>query len=254
MAVLETKRYKNQLWATVNRPDAMNSVNFDLMESLEEVLATLENDKKIRSFVLTGSGKEIFISGGDLKEFHGIKSAEEATQMARRMLTILERFERLPCWTVACINGSAYGGGCEITLAFDFRIASSEAKFGFTQGKFCLPPGWGGLTRLVERVGRSTALRWLAEASVIDTETALRYNLVDRTVPPDMLRQKTMEWAETLCENDRDYIQALKLGALNWAQARWEAIEAELEPFSRFWEDQRHHERVERFLNRKENG
>lgn len=254
MPVLTTKQYKNQLWATVNRPDAMNSVNFDLMDRLEQLLDTLENDNRIRSFVLTGSGKEVFISGGDLKEFHGIKSAEEARRMARRMLVILERFERLPCWTIACVNGAAYGGGCEISLAFDFRVVSSEATFGFTQGKFYLPPGWGGLTRLVERVGRSTALRWLAEATVIDAETALQHDLVDRTFLPDTLHQQTKEWAEALSANDRDYIKALKHGALNLTQARWEAIEAEIEPFARFWEDQRHHERVEQFLNRNKDG
>ena len=81
----------------------------------------------------TVAGDDLFISGGDLKEFHGITSAKEAEQMARRMGTILKRIEQLPCWTIAAINGAIYGGGWEIMLAFDFRIASTKASFHFSQ-------------------------------------------------------------------------------------------------------------------------
>src|SRR5699024_4055418 len=115
----------------------------------------------------------------DMREFHSIKTAEGARAMAERMLSILARIEKLPCWTIAAVNGPAYGGGCEIMLSFDFRIAAEEATFGFTQGKFYLPPGWGGLTRLTERVGRSTALRWLGGARVVDAQTGLKANLID---------------------------------------------------------------------------
>ena len=157
--------------------------------NLEELLSEIETDGKTRSFILKGTGNNAFISGGDLQEFHTIKTSEEARPMAQKMLNILERIEKLPCWTIACINGPAYGG-CETILAFDFRIASSEATFGFTQGKFYLPPGWGGLTRLIERVGRSTALRWLAEAKNIDAHTALNHKLVDKIANPDELTEE----------------------------------------------------------------
>lgn len=230
----------------------MNSINFALMEELENLLETLERDDRVRSFILTGSGEQVFISGGDLKEFHAIESADEARSMARRMLRILERIERLPCWTIASINGATYGGGCETMLAFDFRIASADAIFGFTQGKFYLPPGWGGLTRLVERVGRATALGWLAEAAVIDTETALRHTLIDRVASPGTLLEETRRWAGNLGVNDRTFIQALKKRALDFDRNRWDSIAAELDPFSTFWEDERHRTRVENFLNRGE--
>lgn len=253
MGILYIKKHDYILQAVINRPGAMNSVNFEVMEKLEEILDQLEQDHSIRTFILSGSGKKVFISGGDLKEFHGIKTGKEAKAMARRMLTLLERIEKLPCWTIASVNGAAYGGGCETMLAFDFRIASLEATFGFTQGRFYLPPGWGGLTRLVERVGRSTALRWLGEAAVIDAGTALKYKLIDRTAPPDSLHEEVLDWAEKLAKNDRDYIRILKEGSLNFARSRWEAIEAELEPFSKFWEDERHHRRVKEFLDGKDN-
>lgn len=250
MSVLKVELNNYICKATVHRPEAHNAINFEVMDAFESLLSELEGDSEIRCLILQGN-REAFISGGDLQEFHTIKTAEEAKPMAKRMLSILQRVERLPCWTIACINGSAYGGGCEIMLAFDFRIASEEATFGFTQGKFYLPPGWGGLTRLVERVGRSTALRWLAEAAVIDAETALNHRLIDRLEPADQLQKETQKWAKALCHNGRDYIKTLKKGGLSLTEARWKAIEKELEPFAQFWEDERHHQRVEKFLNRK---
>lgn len=251
MNILKIEQKESVLWAEINRPESRNAVNFAVRDALEETLNTLESDHSIRVFVLSGTG-EHFISGGDLREFHTLKTAEEAKPMAKRMLSLYKRIERLPCWTIACINGAAYGGGWETMLAFDFRIASDTAKFGFTQGKFYLPPGWGGLTRLVERVGRSTALKWLAEAAIIDSKTALSHQLIDKVSSPKDLKSDTWAWAEKLSHNDRDYINTLKQGALELAEARWKAINKELNGFARFWEDDRHHQRVEKFLNRKE--
>lgn len=220
------------------------------MAELEALLSDLEKNNEVRCFILKGSGEDSFIAGGDLEEFHTIKTAEEAQPMAQRMTSILERIETLPCWTIACINGAAYGGGWEIMLAFDFRIASSEATFGFTQGKFYLPPGWGGLTRLVETIGRSTALRWLAETAIVDAKTALNHKLINRVVNPSDLETQTLAWAEKLSHNNRTFIEAVKSGALKFADSRWKAIENELKPFAAFWEDERHHQRVAKFLNR----
>ena len=249
VSILKVEQKKFTLWATINRPQSRNAVNFALMDALEETLDQLESDSSIRVFVLSGTGDH-FISGGDLKEFHTLKMAEEAKPMAQRMLSIYKRLEQLPCWTIACINGTAYGGGWETMLAFDFRIAAKDAVFGFTQGKFYLPPGWGGLTRLVEKVGRSTALRWLAEAAVIDCETALNHGLINRTAPAENLKKETWRWAESLSHNNRDFIQTLKKGALKFSSARWKVINEELDKFAQFWEDERHHQRVEKFLNR----
>lgn len=254
MQVLKVEFNHHICTATIQRPDAHNAVNFAVMDQLEALLSELEEDAAIRTFILRGLPGKAFISGGDLREFHTLRTAEEARPMARRMTSLLERIETLPCWTIACVNGPAYGGGCEIMLAFDFRIAADDVTFGFTQGKFYLPPGWGGLTRLTECVGRSTALQWLAEAAVVDAETARLRGLVNRVEPAAHLEKRTTAWAEKLSRNDRDYIAALKSGALRYAEARWKAIEGELEPFAAFWEDERHHMRVQQFLDRRSGG
>lgn len=246
--MLKVEYKKDICQITIQRPKARNAINFEVMEQWEQLLDILESRREVRCLILTGSGAKAFISGGDLKAFHTIKKAGRARSMARRMHTILERLEKLSCWTIAAINGPAYGGGCEIMLAFDFRIASSKAVFGFTQGNFYLPPGWGGLTRLTERVGRSTALQWLAESAIVDAQTALKHRLIDRLVPPDKLRQQSLTWAKKLCQNDRQYIRALKQGALKLNPARWQAIEEELEPFGHFWADERHQQQVQKFF------
>lgn len=251
MSIVKIEQKNHICQATIDRPKSHNAINFAVMDGLETLLDDLEQDSSIRCFILSGSGQKTFVSGGDLREFHTIKTAEEAKPMARRMLTILKRIEQLPCWTIAAINGAAYGGGCEMMLAFDFRMAAPRATFGFTQGKFYLPPGWGGLTRLVEKVGRSTALLWLAEAKVIDSQTALRHNLVDHITESNDWQDEIWERAERLTNNDRPFIRNLKNGAMRITESRWEAIEAELETFAQFWESDLHEERVEKFLNRK---
>lgn len=250
MSVLKVEQKNHICQATISRPDSHNAVNFAVMSELENLLDDLEEDQEIRCFILTGSGNKTFISGGDLREFHTIKNAENAKSMARRMHSILVRIEKLPCWTIAAINGAAYGGGCEIMLAFDFRIGSTQSTYGFTQGKFYLPPGWGGLTRLVERVGRSTALRWLAEAKNVDAQTALEHKLVDR-VAEDDLKEETWSWASEITKNDRSFIKNLKQGAMRLTKARWKAINKEVDPFGEFWESDLHQQRVEKFLERK---
>jgi len=251
VSVLKVEQKNHICRATINRPSSHNAINFAVMDALENLLDDLETDSEIRCLILTGAGEQSFISGGDLQEFHTIKTAEEAKPMAKRMLSILTRIEKLPCWTIASINAPAYGGGCEIMLAFDFRIASPEATFGFTQGKFYLPPGWGGLTRLVECVGRSTALRWLAEAKIVDAETALDHQLINRISSAGNLEEETMEWAQQLTHNDRRFINNLKKGAMRLTEARWKAINAELDSFAQFWESDLHEQRVQQFLDRK---
>lgn len=250
MSVLKIEQKKCICRATIDRPKSRNAINFAAMKELEMLLDELEENQDIRCFIFTGSGTDIFVSGGDLREFHTIKTAEEAKPMAKQMLSILKRIEQLPCWTIAAINGAAYGGGCEMMLAFDFRIAATEASFGFTQGKFYLPPGWGGLTRLVEQVGRSTALRWLAEAKIIDTETAREHKLINRIAEEGELEHESWSWGQQISKNDRTFIKNLKKGAMRLTKARWDAIEAELNSFAQFWESNLHEKRVEKFLNR----
>jgi len=234
--------------ARIDRPDARNAINFELMDRFESLLDELEESDNYRVFILTGTGKS-FISGGDLREFHQITKAEPARLMGKRMHKILQRIEQLPMWTVAAVNGYAYGGGWEIMLAFDFRVSVQSAAFGFTQGKFYLPPGWGGLTRLAETTGRKTALWLLATQEVLDPDRALDLGLVNRIYPDDSFTDSVDELADQLSINDREFISHLKNRSMRKREAFYENINDELEPFGNFWEHDEHIRRVNNFLD-----
>lgn len=229
--------------AVIDRPEAMNAINFMVMDRLEQILSGLESNPEVRLFVLTGCGDR-FISGGDLREFHQIRDARGAQNMSNRMLTILDRIKNLNCWTLAAVNGPAYGGGWETMLSFDFRVARESATFGFTQGKFYLPPGWGGLTQLSQCVGKDTADYWLASQKVIDAETALRSGLIQDVFPDEEYDREMDNLIENLILNDRKFIEYLKA-------APKRNIADELKPFSEFWESEEHRRRVQQFLERK---
>lgn len=229
--------------AAVNRPKSKNAINFKVMDDLENLLDELENDKDLRLFVLTGSGNS-FISGGDLREFHQIKDADGAKKMTRKMVAILDRIKHLPCWTLAAVNGPAYGGGWETMLAFDFRIAISDATFGFTQGKFYLPPGWGGIAKLTETLGRNRTLYWLGSQKIINAQTALESGLIQDVFEADEYDSKLGRLKKNLVKNDRRFIEYIK-------QKDSRSSQDEIEPFSTFWESEEHQKRVEGFLNRK---
>lgn len=243
---IRIERTDDTVRAILDRPEAMNAINFDVMDRLEELLAELEENSRVRLFILTGSGKS-FISGGDLREFHTITDARGARKMSVRMVQILRRIEALPFWTLAAVNGPAYGGGWEILLSFDFAVATQSATFGFTQGRFYLPPGWGGLTRLTDVVGKKRAHYWLASQKVISSKTALNSGLIQDLFEDERFDEAIVSLSRRFTMNDRNFIKALK-------DKRIDSISDELEPFSRFWESDEHMSRVEQFLNDKNTG
>lgn len=233
----------------IDRPESRNAIDFEVMDSLESAVQQIYEDESIRAFLITGSGG-FFVSGGDLRKFHQIRDADTAMEMARRIHLILDKLENAPCWTISLVNGAAYGGGWEMMLACDFSVASEKAVIGFTQGKFYLPPGWGGLTRLVEKAGRAKALLWLAEAAVIDAHTALDCGLIEYCYPHDQLEEEISPWLARITKNDRMFINNLKKNALNLSKHRRESIRREIEPFSHFWVHEEHEKRVARFLEK----
>lgn len=241
---LKIERGQHVITARVNRPEARNAVNFDLMDQLEKLLDELENSRETRLFILTGTGSS-FISGGDLREFHQLKKADEAKQMSLRMIRILERIERLPFWTLAAINGHAYGGGWEIAAYFDFRVAAGHAAIGFTQGKFYLPPGWGGVSRLARLTGKKRALYWLASQKVVRANRAREAGFLDEVFESDTFDRDLKQLISNLTLNNRAFIEYLK------QSPSLDDTSLEIEPFSKFWESEEHQKRVDTFLNRK---
>lgn len=230
--------------AIINRPQAMNAINFELMYRLEELVDQLSDNPESRLFILTGSNNS-FISGGDLREFHQLKTAVDAKQMTRRMLNLLDKIRQLPFWTLAAMNGATYGGGWEIAAAFDFRVAKQGIKIGFTQGKFYLPPGWGGVASLTRLVPKHKALYWLASQSVLSSDEALEAGFINELLNAETYDEDLRALVKKLTLNDRPFIEYLK------NSADFENQTQEIEPFSTFWESKEHQDRVQEFLDRK---
>ena len=248
--VLVTEPFPHTVQITIARPETRNAINFAVMSRLEELVVALADDDSVRLVIVRGEGTKSFISGGDLREFHTITDQEDAADMAERMHRILEQFETLPCWTVALLNGDAFGGGCEIASAMDFRVAVAGVKLGFTQGKFYLPPGWGGFTRLQQLVGRANANWLLATTAVIGAEEAEQLGFVQQVAKADATDDELKSLADKLTRNDRRYIDHLK--RLSRVEgSRDERLRGEISPFSSFWSDPQHLDRVEQFLARK---
>lgn len=239
------------LWVTVSRPQARNAVNAEVMEGLERALERARQDRTVRVVVLRGAGERSFLSGGDLREFAPLTSEEDARAMAGRMRAILSGFEALDCFTIACVNGDAYGGGCETMVAMDIRVAAAGVRLGWTQTKFEVPPGWGGLTRLVELVGGPRALSWLGEARLIPALEALEAGALDEVVERERLEEHVQARAERLSRQRREMIAILK-GGVHAARSlpREASMARELGPFASCWASPEHHDAVRAFLSR----
>ena len=170
---------------TVNRPDKLNALNATLIGELGAAIDEMQARNDVAGIILTGAGRA-FVAGADIAELTGI-SALEGKRLARRGQEIFRRFEISPKPTVAAVNGFALGGGCELAMACQIRIASDAAKFGQPEVKLGVIPGYGGTQRLPRLVGRGRALQLLLTGEMIDAQEAYRIGLVNRVVAPDQL-------------------------------------------------------------------
>ena len=171
---------------TLNRPQVLNALNYQVFTELERAITILTADPTIRAILLTGAGEKAFAAGADIKELANTDDVS-GERLALRGQGILAQMERCGKPVIACINGFALGGGCELALACTFRIASETARLGQPEVKLGLIPGYGGTQRLPRLVGPSAALRLILTADIIPAAEALRIGLVDEVVPPAAL-------------------------------------------------------------------
>jgi enoyl-CoA hydratase/carnithine racemase len=167
---------------TIDRPDVRNAIGLATVDELGAALDhVLGSDAAV--LVLRGGGDRVFVSGGDLKELNAIRSYEDAVRMASRMRRVLDRVAAFPVPVIAALNGHALGGGAEVAIAADIRIAADDVKIGFNQVTLGIMPAWGGAERLVQAIGRSRALLAIASGELYDAPSAQRLGLVDLVVP-----------------------------------------------------------------------
>jgi enoyl-CoA hydratase len=168
-------------YVTVNRPKVLNALNMATMEELRSAFHDIKNDASIRVVILTGSGEKAFIAGADIGELakHDAISAKEYTHRGQSVLNLVENLGKP---VIACINGFALGGGCEIAMACTMRLASENAKLGQPEVKLGIIPGYGGTQRLPRLVGKGIAMQLLLTGEMISAQEAHRIGLVNEVV------------------------------------------------------------------------
>jgi enoyl-CoA hydratase/carnithine racemase len=167
---------------TIDRPDVRNAIGFATIAELGAALDEIEpSDAAV--LVVRGGGDRAFVSGGDLKELGAVRTHEDAVAMASRARRLLDRLAALPIPVIAALNGHALGGGAEVAIAADIRVAADDVKIGFNQVSLGIMPAWGGAERLAQTVGRSRALLAITSGDLYDAPTAQRLGLIDVVVP-----------------------------------------------------------------------
>jgi enoyl-CoA hydratase len=182
---------------TVDRPEALNALDLEHLETLRETLAMLAADESARVVVLTGAGEKAFIAGADIKYMQslGVLEAHRWGELGHACGTLLET---MPKPTIAAINGYALGGGCELALACDLRLASSTARIGQPEIDLGIIPGWGGSVRLARTTTLGFAKALIFTGRPVDAREALEHGLVNAVHEPDELLEKTLDLCRDL--------------------------------------------------------
>jgi enoyl-CoA hydratase len=166
---------------TIDRPEARNAINFATVDGLHAALDDAErSDAAV--LVIRGAGERAFVSGGDLKELAAIRTHDDAVGMARRVRRLLDRIAASPLPVLAALNGHALGGGAEVAIACDIRLAADDIKIGFNQATLGIMPAWGGAERLAQVLGPGRALLAITTGQLYDAPAALQLGLVDVVV------------------------------------------------------------------------
>ena len=184
---------------TINRPEALNALNSQVLSDLDEAITKVEADDGVHAVILTGAGRS-FVAGADIGEMKGF-SARDGKKFGVHGGGVFLRLENLSKPVIAAVNGFALGGGCELAMSCDIRIASEKAKFGQPEVGLGITPGFGGTQRLPRIVGISKAMELILTAKVINAAEAERIGLVSAVYPPEELMDKAMELANAICAN-----------------------------------------------------
>ncbi|HDL89477.1 MAG TPA: enoyl-CoA hydratase/isomerase family protein [Thermodesulforhabdus norvegica] len=194
---------------TVNRPKSLNALNPETLDEISDVIDRIEKEQNVKVLVITGAGEKAFIAGADITEFPKM-NALQAYIFAEKGQRLFFRLEKLPIPVIACVNGFALGGGCELAMSGDFIYASDKAKFGRAEINLGIIPGFGGTQRLSRLVGRAKAKELCMTGEMISAEEAKAIGLVAKVFPADKLLEETLKIASDLAKKSQIAIRAIK--------------------------------------------
>ncbi len=223
---------------TIDRPHARNAISLETMDQFDKALDGAEG---ATALVVTGAGDRAFVSGGDLKELSALRTEREAGAMAWRMRSICDRIAGFGGPTIAALNGHALGGGAEVAVAADIRLAADDIKIGFNQVALEIMPAWGGAERLVDLVGFSKALLLAGTGMVLTAQEATDAGLVDHLIPRESFNAEWRKIARALAGRPAAEIKRVMRGATTT-----EAVAA----FARLWVSDEHWAAADKVMKR----
>jgi enoyl-CoA hydratase len=207
--VLKINLDQKKALVTISRPSALNALNTLFFTEMNDFLDRLEKMEDIRVLIITGEGKA-FVAGADIAEMSGM-SSEEGYRFSATGQRVFDRLGKLRIPVIAAVNGYALGGGCELAMGCDFRIASKLAKFGQPEINLGLIPGYAATQRLSRLCGLGNALHLLMTAETISADDALRIGLVQKVTEPELLMEEVMKIADRICYNGSQAIEKIKI-------------------------------------------
>lgn len=236
---------------TIDRPEARNAISPATMEAIRAAVDDVaRSDAHV--LVITGGGDRAFVSGGDLKELAAIRSFEDATRMAQTMRSVLDDLALLPIPVIAAVNGSAYGGGAEVAVACDIRIAANDVRCAFNQVSLGIMPAWGGVERLSTLIGRSRSMLLMTTGREVHAAEALDMGLFDVVVSRADFEASWRELAARIAGAPRDALVGIKatqravISAVNP-----ESATSAVKHFATTWVADRHWEMVDEAQHRR---
>jgi enoyl-CoA hydratase len=194
---------------TLNRPDALNAFNYETLEELQKAVEKIRISPDARVVIFTGAGEKAFSVGADLKERRTL-AAEDVKRNIYKIGEVFTAIDQLPQPTIAAINGFAFGGGMELALACDFRVAVAGTKMGLTETSLAIIPGAGGTQRLPRLIGQARALELILTARRIKAEEALQYGLVTSVTDYERLQEECFRLADMMIANGPVALQQAK--------------------------------------------
>ena len=194
---------------TINRPKVLNALNPETLSEIEDVIDRIYKENLARVLVITGAGDKAFVAGADISEFPKMNSLQ-ARLFAKKGQDVFFKIENLPIPTIACVNGYALGGGCEMAMSCDFIYASEKARFGQPEINLGIIPGFGGTQRLARLIGKAKAKELCMTGEQISAHEAKELGLVAKVFKPEELLDKTMEVAKAMANKSAVALRAIK--------------------------------------------
>ncbi|MCC6709756.1 MAG: enoyl-CoA hydratase/isomerase family protein [Gammaproteobacteria bacterium] len=236
---------------TLNRPERLNAVNGAMASEIETLARQLRDDATLRALIVTGAGR-VFCAGADIAALDTLKSADAAYRFLESLQVAFNAIEALPMPTIAAVHGLAFGGGCELALACDFRILGEEARLGVPEIKLGLLPGAGGTQRLSRLLPAAVARQMIYFGEALDAKSSLQHGLINAVVASGEVMNEARNWATRLASLPPLALRSAKLlvhgAALNGLAS---GIEAERQAVSYLFQTCDAHEGVRAFLEKR---